>query len=69
MSDQPKIVSVEKSTTTLGELQDKRKFVTFKTRELAGFLKYIHDTIAKNDIPQAQNLIAGFLTELAQKLR
>ncbi len=65
---QPKVVSVEKDTTTLGEL-DPKKFVTFKTREIAGFLKFVHDTIAKNDVAKAKELVAGFLTELAQKLK
>lgn len=68
MSAQPKIVSVEKDVTTLAELQAK-KFVAFKTRELAGFLKYIHDTMARNDMNKAKELIAGFLTELAQNLK
>ncbi len=65
---QPKIVSVEKDTATIGELQEK-KLVTFKTRELAGFLKFVHDTIVRNDINRAKELIAGFLTELAQNLK
>ena len=68
MNGQPKIVSVEKDSTTLGEL-DAKKFVTFKTRELAGFLKYVHDTIVNGDATKGKDLIAGFLTELAQKLR
>ncbi|NVM53506.1 MAG: hypothetical protein HWN66_07350 [Candidatus Helarchaeota archaeon] len=68
MSEQPKIVSVEKGAGTLGDLQAKR-LVAFKTRELAGFLKYVHDTIAQNDVNRAKDLIAGFLTELAQSLK
>lgn len=65
---QPKIVTVEKDTTTLGEL-DPKKFVTFKTREIAGFLKFVHDTLASNDVNKAKDLIAGFLTELAQRIK
>ena len=65
--NQPKLVSVEKDTTTLGEL-DPKKFVIFKTRELAGFLKYVHD-IVSTDANRAKELVAGFLTELAQKIK
>ena len=64
----PKLVTVEKDVTTLGEL-DARKFVTFKTRELAAFLKYVHDTINQNDVNKAKQLVADFLTELAQKIK
>ncbi|MHA1265638.1 MAG: hypothetical protein ACTSRS_10425 [Candidatus Helarchaeota archaeon] len=65
---QPPLVTVEKDVTTLGELTPK-KFVTFKTRELAGFLKYVHDTMAQNDLNKAKELIANFLTQLAQQLK
>ena len=61
-------VTVEKDMTTLGELNPK-KFVTFKTRELAGFLKFVHDTMAQNDLNKAKELIASFLTQLAQQLK
>jgi hypothetical protein len=64
-----KLVTVEKDVTTLGELEAK-KFVTFKTRELAGFLKYIHDTIAvQNDVDKARQMISDFLTELAESIK
>jgi hypothetical protein len=63
-----KLVSVEKDATTLGELEAK-KFVTFKTREIASFLKYIHDTLAQNDINKAKQMIAEFLKELAESIK
>jgi hypothetical protein len=63
-----KLVSVEKDVTTLGELEA-RKFVTFKTRELAGFLKYIHDTIVQNDVDKVRQMISDFLTELAESIK
>lgn len=65
---QPPLVTVEKDVTTLGEL-DPKKFVTFKTRELAGFLKFVHDTIVQNDIGKSKELVASFLTQLAQQLK
>ncbi|HUX99891.1 MAG TPA: hypothetical protein VMV49_10075 [Candidatus Deferrimicrobium sp.] len=68
MSDIPKLVSVEKDVTTLSELEAK-KFVTIKTRELASFLKFIHDTLAQNDINKAKQLIADFLTSLAEAIQ
>jgi hypothetical protein len=68
MSEIPKLVSVEKDVTTLGELEAK-KFVTLKTRELASFLKFIHDTLAQNDINRAKQLIADFLTSLAEAIQ
>jgi hypothetical protein len=64
----PKIVTIEKDTTTLGELEAK-KFVTFRTREIASFLKFIHDSIAQNDAPRAQQMIAAFLKELAESIK
>jgi len=63
-----KLVTVEKDVTTLGELEAK-KFITFKTRELAGFLKFVHDTIVQNDIDKARQMIADFLTELAESIK
>jgi hypothetical protein len=68
MSEIPKLVSVEKDVTTLSELEAK-KFVTLKTRELASFLKFIHDTLAQNDINRAKQLIADFLTSLAEAIQ
>ncbi|MHA1129685.1 MAG: hypothetical protein ACTSQI_14470 [Candidatus Helarchaeota archaeon] len=64
----PKMVTIEKDTTTLGELEAK-KFVTFRTREIASFLKYIHDVLAQNDVPKAQQMIAEFLKELAERIK
>jgi len=63
-----KLVSVEKDVTTLGELEAK-KFVTFKTRELAGFLKFVHDTLVQNDVDRARQMISDFLTELAESIK
>ena len=63
-----KLVTVEKDDTTLGEL-DAKKFVTFKTREIASFLKFVHDTLAQNDINKARQLIADFLKELAERIK
>lgn len=65
MSGTPKLVTVEKDVTTLAEL-DAKKFVIFKTRELAGFLKYIHDT---NDLNKMKQMIADFLTDLAENIK
>ncbi len=63
-----KLVSVEKDVTTLGELEAK-KFVTFRTREIASFLKYVHDTLAQNDVNKGRQLIADFLKDLAERIK
>ena len=68
MSQPPKLVTVEKDFTTLGEL-DAKKFVTFKTREIASFLKYVHDTLAQNDPNKARQMIAEFLKDLAENIK
>ncbi|MFX1294322.1 MAG: hypothetical protein ACFFD2_05615 [Promethearchaeota archaeon] len=68
MSTPPKLVTVEKDVTTLGELEA-RKFLTFRTREIASFLKYVHDTLARNDINKAKQMIADFLKELAECIK
>ncbi|MHA1648599.1 MAG: hypothetical protein ACTSYB_00270 [Candidatus Helarchaeota archaeon] len=68
MSQPPKLVTIEKEITTLSELEAK-KFVTFKTREIASFLKYIHDTLVQNDVNKARQMIAEFLKELADNIK
>ena len=68
MSQPPKLVTVEKDVTTLAELEAK-KFVIFKTREIASFLKFVHDTLSQNDIDRAKQMIAEFLKELAENIR
>jgi hypothetical protein len=64
----PKMVTIEKDATTLGELEAK-KFVTFRTREIASFLKHVHDILAQNNVPKAQQMIAEFLKELAERIK
>ena len=67
MSQPPKLVTVEKDVTTLSEL-DPKKFVTFKTREIASFLKYVHDTLAV-DPNKSRQMIAEFLKDLAESIK
>jgi len=62
-----KIVEIERSQTTFEQIQN-NQFVVFKTRELAGFLKIIHDKIAV-DPEYAKKAIVEFLKDLAQLIK
>ena len=65
MSD--KIIEIEKSQATVEQIQN-NKFVVFKTREIAAFLKMVHDKIA-NDPTYAKKSIVEFLKDLAQHIK
>ena len=63
-----KLVDIEKSSTTIEKLKDKT-FIVFKTREIASFLKKLHDLISAQDINTAQQMLVQFLQGLAEKIK
>ncbi|MHA1299363.1 MAG: hypothetical protein ACTSO9_08015 [Candidatus Helarchaeota archaeon] len=63
-----KLVEIEKSSTTIEKLNDKT-FIVFKTRELASFMKKIHDLLAVQDTTTASQMIIQFLQGLAEKIK
>ncbi|MFX0135829.1 MAG: hypothetical protein ACFFDN_19455 [Candidatus Hodarchaeota archaeon] len=63
-----KMVEIEKSTTTVDKLKSKT-FIVFKTRELASFMKKIHDLISANDVATASQMVIQFLQGLADKIK
>ena len=63
-----KLVDIEKSSTTIEKLKDKT-FIVFKTRELASFLKKVHDLITNSDTQTASAMIIQFLQGLAEKIK
>ncbi|NVM01234.1 MAG: hypothetical protein HWN67_02785 [Candidatus Helarchaeota archaeon] len=63
-----KMVEIEKSTTTVDKLKSKT-FIVFKTRELASFMKKVHDLISSNDTATASQMIIQFLQGLAHKIK
>jgi hypothetical protein len=62
-----KIVEIDKSQATIDQIQN-NQFVVFKTREIASFLKTVHDKIS-NDPAYAKKAIVEFLKELAQHIK
>ncbi len=63
-----KLVDIEHSTTTIEKIRD-RQFIVFKTREIAAFLKKVHDLINAQDTATAQTMIIQFLQGLAEKIK
>lgn len=64
----PTYVEVEPGTTTIDKIRDKA-FIVFKTREIASFLKKVHDLIDRNDIATAKIMIVEFLQSLAENIK
>ncbi|MBD3229222.1 MAG: hypothetical protein GF329_13650 [Candidatus Lokiarchaeota archaeon] len=67
MSDPDKIVEIKKSQATIEQIQN-NQYVIFKTREMAAFLKKIHDKIS-SDPAYAKKAIVEFLKDLAQHIK
>ena len=63
-----KLVDIEHSSTTIEKIRD-RQFIVFKTREIASFLKKIHDLIDRNEIATAKIMIVEFLQSLAENIK
>ncbi|MHA1379215.1 MAG: hypothetical protein ACTSRG_12605 [Candidatus Helarchaeota archaeon] len=63
-----KLVEIEKSSTTIDKLKDKT-FIVFKTRELASFMKKIHDLVVAGDVATSSQMIIQFLQGLAEKVK
>ncbi len=63
-----KLVDIEHSSTTIEKIRD-RQFIVFKTREIAAFLKKVHDLINAQDTVTAQTMIIQFLQGLAEKIK
>ena len=63
-----KLVDIEHSSTTIEKIRD-RQFIVFKTREIAAFLKKVHDLINAADTVTAQTMIIQFLQGLAEKIK
>ena len=63
-----KLVDIEQSSTTIEKIRE-RQFIVFKTREIAAFLKKVHDLLGGGDVPTAQNMIIQFLQGLAEKIK
>jgi len=63
-----KLVDIEHSSTTIEKIRD-RQFIVFKTREIAAFLKKVHDLINGQDTVTAQTMIIQFLQGLAEKIK
>ncbi len=63
-----KLVDIERSSTTIDKLKDKT-FIVFKTRELASFLKKVHDLLTAQDVATASQMIIQFLQGLAEKIK
>ncbi|MHA1270142.1 MAG: hypothetical protein ACTSPY_10180 [Candidatus Helarchaeota archaeon] len=62
-----KIVEIVKSQVNIEQIQN-NQFVVFKTREIAAFLKMVHDKIA-TDPTYAKKAIVEFLKDLAQHIK
>jgi len=62
-----KIVEIEKSQATIEQIMN-NQFVVFKTREIAAFLKMVHDKIT-TDPAYAKKAIVEFLKELADQIK
>ncbi|MHA1784935.1 MAG: hypothetical protein ACTSVY_10795 [Candidatus Helarchaeota archaeon] len=63
-----KLVDIEHSTTTIEKIRE-RQFIVFKTREIAAFLKKVHDLLGAGDTVTAQTMIIQFLQGLAEKIK
>lgn len=63
-----KMVDIEKSSTTIDKIKDKT-FIVFKTREIASFMKKIHDLLGAQDIDTASQMVIQFLQGLAEKIK
>ncbi|NHI91091.1 MAG: hypothetical protein EAX96_01225 [Candidatus Lokiarchaeota archaeon] len=63
-----KLVDIEQSSTTIEKIRD-RQFIVFKTREIAAFLKKVHDLLGTGEVNTAQTMIIQFLQGLAEKIK
>ena len=63
-----KLVDIEQSSTTIEKIRE-RQFIVFKTREIAAFLKKVHDLLGGGDVTTAQTMIIQFLQGLAEKIK
>ncbi len=64
----PTYIEVEPQTTTIEKIREK-SFIVFKTREIASFLKKVHDLIDNNDSVTAKVMIVEFLQSLAENIK
>lgn len=64
----PSYIEVETGSTTIDKIRDK-SFIVLKTREIASFLKKVHDLIDRNDTATAKIMIVEFLQSLAEKIK
>ncbi|MHA1694129.1 MAG: hypothetical protein ACTSWR_05495 [Candidatus Helarchaeota archaeon] len=62
-----KIVEIIKSQASIEQIQN-NQFVVFKTREIAAFLKMVHDKISVDPV-FAKKAIVEFLKDLAQHIK
>ena len=62
-----KIVEIEKSETTVDQIQS-NQYVVFKTKEIASFMKQVHDKISI-DPNYAKRAIVEFLKDLAKHIK